>query len=206
MDTNETTNQSENKNTDSPGSVVAPDVGVMSYVLANIKPIGVILLVVIILSRLFAPGNPPTIPVTKQATEKNAEDLIQKPDEMVKSEQLTKLPSIQDDYQFAVDYLRKYFAENGFETSTFRLTDVSEYYITPAQEANGLQQAKKLTFRFAMKVKGAQQWIDFAYLGSNNMTLDMAVWNGERQINFTNNFLNTNLSEALERLKNKDSK
>lgn len=143
----------------------------LKFFMANIKTIVIAVLVIIILSRMFAPSVPP---VTQQVDENKTEDLIQKSEEMEKSQKLTALPALQDDFKMAIDLLKDLFAKHGFETSVFRLTDVYDYYVTPAQEANGLRDPKRLAIRFAVRRKGDTEWKDCSHM--KNADINIFVW------------------------------
>lgn len=192
MDTNETNNQGEETKTNSSeNSRFSKDIA-NGFISANIKTIALIVLVIIVLSRLFAPTIPP---VKQQENEVKTEELIQRSEEMVKSSKLTALPSVQQDFKMATELIKSWFAKHGYETSVFRLTDVYDYYITPAQEANGLRDPKRFAVRFAFRKKGDAPWQDLSVLGwylpnklkqyENDVLIDISTWDGERRAKFS---------------------
>ena len=136
------------------------------------------------------------------------EDLIQRSAEMLKSEKLATNEETKDDYEFAVQNLRELFADKGYETTCFRLSAVSAYYITPAQEANGLESAYRLYIRFAIKNLITKKWVDLDHLDyysfalayiegvtsgifckkdehPRDVSVDISYWNGKRSFSFT---------------------
>lgn len=217
MEVKDSTNNTEAEKSNANEKANLSGNNALNTILANAKPIGIALLILIVLVKLFSLGSSPAT-TTQIKTEKSGEDLVQKSEEMEKTEKLSSLPSVKDDFQFAVEHLKNFFKENGFETSVFRLTDVFEYYITPAQEANGLQQAKRLAVRFAIKTESDQQWFDLSSLKGQSwqpvtanqkhggcpedcgkdVFFDLTVWNGKRQIDFTYKNMKDSLLDAFE--------
>lgn len=160
MDTNETQPNSEHKENDR-HRVDTHITDVLGYVSAHIRPIGVILLGIIFLGWMSAPRTPKISHIGQQGSE-NAENLIQKSEEMMKSSKLMALPELQDDFSMATDLIGHLFSSYGFETSAYRLTDVYDYYVTPAQEANGLRDPKRIAVRFALRRKSDSTWKDLS--------------------------------------------
>mgnify|MGYP000956540958 CR=1 FL=1 len=217
--------------TDNSNNTIPPTTGdsensvatVLSFISKHFRMIGIVLVGIIMLKLVFGTSSETAYSKRESGTASNAENLIEQSKEMVKAEQLTKLPSIQGDFQAAVEFLKDIFSKKGYDTTAFKLTDVYTYYITPAQEANGLQAAKRFAVRFAIKRKEDTEWHDLTSMRENenmilyqyisgiltetkDFLLDITVWNGKRVINFTDTNIMGKIQRGLEYHKTKGFK
>jgi hypothetical protein len=170
---------------------------------------GAIILIIVVWSLM------PTTKTVSVTDTKDATSIL-KSEEEIKSEQLSALPEITDDVEFIKKNLKRIFSDKGFEITCFRLTDIFTYYITPAQEANGLEDVKRYAVRFAIKNKQMDKWIDIdemKYKNENEFVgtllwndgniqkdflIDLQRWNGETQFSFTKEEFAENLNKSLD--------
>lgn len=134
------------------------------------------------------------------------DNLVDIPENMVRAQSLSADSSIQSEYQFAVNYLKKLFSSKGYDTAAYRLVRANALYISPAQEMNGLQTAYEFGITFAVNGKGLKEWIDLDSLldsdydwtafsterseeGLTTVEVQITKWNGKYQFNISREYV-----------------